>query len=439
MIAEPFSHLTAMPRNPAVSRCGHPWQTVLISNEGQVLPCGHGSKPVGDLRSERFDSIWNGQVMQEVRHCVSNGVVHPVCLSAQCPFQVADAAFPPPDQPLSLDEAVGDAFDEEHYLSAHPDVRQAVAIGHLTSGLEHFIRFGKSEGRAHRLLPPDASRQPTLGCPTPNQDPPAKRPATHLLAAFKAQLQGRTVVENPPIEVSIAVTNSCNLKCVMCPQGRDLVANQNHLPQPIANAIIPVINRARRVILSGIGEPLLAPTFSFLLDALDKSTGQFSRAHSNGLLMTPALADKILDSGLKELSFSLDAAREDTYRRIRGASFDKALDGVRSLVVARTRRRESPLRIYINLILMRENQDEVEDFVALGKRLGVDAVAFSQLFGFGDTPSWVVQRGHWQFRYSEQMLSRDKYHLRTAVKRAVAAGIREQVPVILLSGLPPHA
>lgn len=38
-------------------------------------------------------------------------------------------------------------FDEANYLSAYPDVRNAVATGRITSGLEHFYRWGRAEGR----------------------------------------------------------------------------------------------------------------------------------------------------------------------------------------------------------------------------------------------------------------------------------------------------
>ena len=38
-------------------------------------------------------------------------------------------------------------FDKDHYLSAYPDVRDAVATGRITSGLEHFRRWGRAEGR----------------------------------------------------------------------------------------------------------------------------------------------------------------------------------------------------------------------------------------------------------------------------------------------------
>ncbi len=84
---------------------------------------------------------------------------------------------------------------------------------------------------------------------------------------------------------------------------------------------------------------------------------------------------------------------------------------------------------------MAENDHEAADFVRLGKRLGVDAVVFSQLFGFGDTPDWVVERDGWRFAYEEQMLSKNEARLEDAVQSAIAAGENEGIEVILLSGL----
>ncbi len=40
------------------------------------------------------------------------------------------------------------AFDERYYITAYADVRAAVARGTFTSGLDHYDRYGKAEGRS---------------------------------------------------------------------------------------------------------------------------------------------------------------------------------------------------------------------------------------------------------------------------------------------------
>lgn len=38
-------------------------------------------------------------------------------------------------------------FDEAAYLARHQDVAEEVRRGAITSGFEHFVRWGRSEGR----------------------------------------------------------------------------------------------------------------------------------------------------------------------------------------------------------------------------------------------------------------------------------------------------
>lgn len=42
-------------------------------------------------------------------------------------------------------------FDEEFYLSEHPDVKNAIDEGAYSSGLEHFIKHGKNENREYQI------------------------------------------------------------------------------------------------------------------------------------------------------------------------------------------------------------------------------------------------------------------------------------------------
>lgn len=43
--------------------------------------------------------------------------------------------------------SIGDLFDESFYLNQNSDVAEAIARGEFSSGLDHFLRFGASEGR----------------------------------------------------------------------------------------------------------------------------------------------------------------------------------------------------------------------------------------------------------------------------------------------------
>jgi MoaA/NifB/PqqE/SkfB family radical SAM enzyme len=135
------------------------------------------------------------------------------------------------------------------------------------------------------------------------------------------------------------------------------------------------------------------------------------------------------------MSISLDAASAGTYARIRGGDFASALAGISALVGLRRKFPNKRMEVSINMTLMRENLGEAAPFVALGKELGVDAVMFSQLFAFGDSPGWRVKRDGWEFVYSEQMLSRAPAEARLHIARAKELAETLGMPVQFFSSV----
>ena len=57
-----------------------------------------------------------------------------------------------PVQPVTFSQA---EFNEAFYQEAYPDVREAVRQGTVTSGYDHYLRFGRGEGRKFMTTPPD--------------------------------------------------------------------------------------------------------------------------------------------------------------------------------------------------------------------------------------------------------------------------------------------
>jgi hypothetical protein len=113
-----------------------------VSDGGYVVVDDYGALPscrqaVGDFRTAHeitepiFRIDWTGVFWQKGR------------------FKLTP---PPSTRGESTGEAsepkVADAdFNEELYLAHNPDVAQAVRQGHFVSGKEHFLKYGKAEGR----------------------------------------------------------------------------------------------------------------------------------------------------------------------------------------------------------------------------------------------------------------------------------------------------
>ena len=79
-----------------------------------------------------------------------------------------------------------------------------------------------------------------------------------------------------------------------------------------------MIRQARAVQLHGMGEPLASAAFWYNLTLL--SSDCHSEVNTNFTLASEARIARLVGSNLKLLNVSVDAARPETYRRIRGYS-----------------------------------------------------------------------------------------------------------------------
>jgi MoaA/NifB/PqqE/SkfB family radical SAM enzyme len=113
-----------------------------------------------------------------------------------------------------------------------------------------------------------------------------------------------------------------------------------------------------------------------------------------------------LESNLKIIDVSLDAATKETYRKIRRYDFDIPIKNIKAFISARNDKGASFPEISINMTLMRENIEEIRDFVKLANDLGVDAVRVRQLNKWSDE-----EMQKYEFEFEDYSFSYEKQGL----------------------------
>ncbi|MCA8969614.1 MAG: radical SAM protein [Planctomycetes bacterium] len=222
----------------------------------------------------------------------------------------------------------------------------------------------------------------------------------------EGELRSRaTRLESTPCVLEVASTNVCNIHppCVQCWKHFDPIHgyinnDAKHMPKELIRRLAPWIGRARAVSLHGIGEPLAHPQ---IFDSV-KHTGPGTEVVlvSNALLLTDTRINKILDNRVASIDFSLDAATQETFRKIRGNDLNAAIRGIERLREARDERGLDRPHICLNMCLMRENVREAPAFVELAHRLGAARV---HLFHMNKGANY---RFEW-FDYDDQHCERD--------------------------------
>jgi MoaA/NifB/PqqE/SkfB family radical SAM enzyme len=177
-----------------------------------------------------------------------------------------------------------------------------------------------------------------------------------------------------PRFLAIEPTNSCNLKCPLCPVGAGTMDRKlGFMDVGKYHGLIDEISgHASRLLMNFAGEPLLHPHIGEMV----------AYAESRGLAITLGThgnidkMQELVDAGLTEILFSLDGTTEEVYRHYRvGGSFKAAYANLEKLLAARRATGSQSPRIILQFVVMRHNRHQVREIVEVGRRLGVDLVS----------------------------------------------------------------
>ena len=202
---------------------------------------------------------------------------------------------------------------------------------------------------------------------------------------FNLPLHARTTQGGePPTQVYIEVTNHCNSLCASCP-----LTFKHHLPyEPVHHLnweqfrqIMDQFPRLERVVLHGIGEPLLNPDLPRFISHL-KERGANVLFNSNAILLDEARGDALVAAGLDELRVSLDAATPELYAKLRGVDrLPQVIHNLESFVKRYSRHTNPKLSLW--WMAMQANLSQLPDFVRLAANIGITEVYMQRLVYFG--------------------------------------------------------
>jgi len=208
---------------------------------------------------------------------------------------------------------------------------------------------------------------------------------------------GITEVKSYPEEITISTTTRCNMEppCVMCERNGRTKDEEYDLDPSALEKIEHIFKHADRIYLHCGGEPLMTPMSFRIIESVQPPTRIIF--NTNGALFTEKIIRRVVDSHVVDvISFSLDAATEETYKKIRSANFNRVISNIKALIAYRNEKhRKNPL-VLMNFCIFKRNVFEIPDYVKLAHSLGADGLDFSHLNqGF----DWQQKREDYTFDY----------------------------------------
>jgi radical SAM protein with 4Fe4S-binding SPASM domain len=183
-----------------------------------------------------------------------------------------------------------------------------------------------------------------------------------------------------PAQLQIEATSKCNLRCPSCSHAKEKGDGQ-HLTE---EAFRKILNRLpwspSRVVLCGIGEPLMNPQFFSLVDILAER-GIKCQFYTNGTLLTARTQQAILSRrAIDTVSISCDGSQKETFESLRlGADFDKWKQSVQEFVLQAKKQRGRTLTVGLNVVVSKQNLHEVGGILRLARELGIGNVYFLEV------------------------------------------------------------
>jgi len=192
------------------------------------------------------------------------------------------------------------------------------------------------------------------------------------------------IAEVEPVCLYLETTNRCNLLCTTCPRTFEALEPPADMSWELFTAIVDQFPRIARVVLHGVGEPMMVPALPRMIRYL-KDRGTYVLFNTNGTLLTRRRGQELIDSGLDELRVSLDTAEPDAFKLVRGRDmFGRIVRNVRAFrAVQREQRVERP-RVSLWLTGLKETVVQLGDFVRLAHEIDVAEIYLQRLVYFPD-------------------------------------------------------
>ena len=217
----------------------------------------------------------------------------------------------------------------------------------------------------------------------------------------------------PPV-VMIEPTNICNLKCPLCPTGNGTLKRQKgYMDFSVFEKIIDEIkDRAFMVVLWNQGEPFLNKDFLKMIKYASDN-GLFTLTSSNLNIMPDAedLTNSVLDS----IIVSLDGIKQETYNKYRiNGELPKVIENTQKIVKAKKKlKRKNPL-IRWQFLVMKHNENEIEEIKKLAKELEVDSLELKtvQIYSKDDIKNFLPLNP----RYRRYKIRNENFELKFGIK-----------------------
>ncbi len=180
---------------------------------------------------------------------------------------------------------------------------------------------------------------------------------------------GASILKHQPFNVLIQVTNRCNYRCSFCDFWPNGVHPREELNLQEYEKLSADLKKAGTFLVSiEGGEPFARKDLIGIVQGFAKY--HLPVLYTNGWYVTAENAKELFEKGLHQVGVSIDFSQSALHDQKRGqkGAYEKAVEAVNHFKKAAPKGEK---QVHVMTVLMRENQDDIENLLKLSQSLGV--------------------------------------------------------------------
>ena len=162
-------------------------------------------------------------------------------------------------------------------------------------------------------------------------------------------------------------TNTCNLRCTFCFVTEGMTREGGFMDFNLFKKVIDDSPGLEHLCMHNWGEPLLHKDIFKMIEYASNAGVEYVVMNTNGTLLTEKMIDKIIDSPLNIIRFSIDGSAE-TFKKIRGVELAKIEKNILQLKEKKEAGRPE-LSMGVVFTVEEETQDETEEYIETWEKI----------------------------------------------------------------------
>lgn len=188
-----------------------------------------------------------------------------------------------------------------------------------------------------------------------------------------------------PLCVEIESSYYCNLRCPVCArQAVGTFKNRGIIDEKLYFGLLKEARKHNMpaIMLDHEAEPLTNPNIIKMTEVARESGILDIWMHTNANLLTRDISEGLIRGGITKINFSIDAASEDIYNRVRpGGNFQRLINNIYYFLELKKKLGKKHLRTRVSFVVQENNEHERSAFFEFWKDK-VNLIGFQQLLDF---------------------------------------------------------